>query len=148
MKMEKLEKLLLLEQTGELSSRQCRKLDACPEAQAKRDELKAFCASVPAADVEPSPWAVTKIAARLREEHRPNLIFFKHWKPALALAAILMIVSGIFNFHGNQTSSTSTAVVVAAAGVDVWNDPLEEDLGRLENLIVAISGDPLDIMEM
>jgi hypothetical protein len=59
-----------------------------------------------------------------------------------------MVVGGILNFHGKQTSSASAAVVVAAAEVDVWNDPLEEELGRLENLIVAISGDPLDIMEM
>jgi hypothetical protein len=148
MKTQKLEKLLLLEQTGELSPRRCRKLDSCSEAQEKRAELKAFCASVPTVDVEPSPWAVARISARLRDERGSALIFSNHWKPAWALAACLIVVSGILNFHGNQNSSTVVAAVSAASAEGVWNDPLEEDLSRLENLIVAISGDPLDIMEM
>lgn len=148
MKTKKLEKWLLLEQSGELSPRRRRLLDRCPEAQAKRAELNALHAALPVLDAEPSPWTVTRIAARLHAERRPVLVASKVWRTALALAASLMVVSGILNFHGKQTPSTSTAVVMAAAGVDVWNDPLEEDLGRLENLIVAISGDPLDIMEM
>jgi hypothetical protein len=148
MKTKQIEKLLLLEQTGELSSRQRRKLAVCSEVQAKRDELKAFCAAVPAADVEPSPWVATKIAARLRTERRPVLIFSKHWKTTVALAACLAVITGILNFHGNQKSSTVVVAVAAASAEDVWNDPLEEDLSRLESLIVAISGDPLDIMEM
>jgi len=30
----------------------------------------------------------------------------------------------------------------------VWNDPFDEALSNLENLLAAASGDPLDIMEM
>ncbi len=67
--------------------------------------------------------------------------------PVLALAACLTVVTGIFNFHGGQTSS-APAAVLTTTGVDVWDDPLEEDLSKLENQIVAISGDPLDSMEM
>ncbi len=148
MKSKKIEKWLLLEQSGELSPRRQRLLNSCLEAQTKRAELNALRAALPALDAEPSPWTVARIAARLNERQHMTLDFQKGLKPALALAACLLLVAGFFDFHGNQTASTSTAVVVAAAGVDVWNDPLEEDLGRLENLIVAISGDPLDIMEM
>lgn len=152
MKTKKLEKWLLLEQSGELSPRQLsrlgRELAASGQARSVRKELGRLKDSIITPEVEPSPWTVARIAARLREEHRSGLTFSRALKPVLALAASLMVVSGILNFHGKQTPSTSTAVVVAAAGVDVWNDPLEEDLGRLENLIVAISGDPLDIMEM
>lgn len=148
MKTKQIEKLLLLEQTGELSLRQHRKLAACPEAQAKRAELNALRSVLPALDAEPSPWAVANITARLRNEHRAVLSFPRAWKTAWALAACLMAVAGILNFHGNQESSTVVVAVAAASAEDVWNDPLEEDLNRLENLIVAISGDPLDIMEM
>ncbi|MCC7300054.1 MAG: hypothetical protein IT583_03125, partial [Verrucomicrobia bacterium] len=63
------------------------------------------------------------------------------------LAACLILAAGLFDFHGTRVSSTSVASV-SAAGVDVWNDPFEEDLSRLENLIVAISGDSLNVMEM
>jgi len=144
MKTKKLEKWLLLEQSGELSARRQRVLNACSEAQAKRDELKALCAAVPILDVEPEPWAITKIAARLREERRPVVTFSKVWKPVFLTAACLMLVVNIFDFK--QTSSTS--VVIEMTEVNVWNDQFEEDLVELESLILAISGDSLDIMEM
>ena len=98
-------------------------------------------------EVEPSPWAVARIAARLREERHSVLTATRALKPVLALASCLMVAVGILNFHGEQNSS-SLATVVAAAGVDVWSDPLEEDLSRLESQIAAISGDSLDTMEM
>jgi len=149
MKTEKLEKWLLLEQTGELSARQRRELAACPEAQAKRDELKALRMALPVLDAEPSPWTVTKIDAQLRKTSRMVWTVSRVWRPALALAACLTLVAGILNFHDEQqVSSTSATVVLAAAVEGVWNDPLEEDLGNLERLIVAASGDSLSIMEM
>jgi ferric-dicitrate binding protein FerR (iron transport regulator) len=151
MKTKKIEKWLLLEQSGELSPRQIRSLSrmlaSSEEARALRNELGRLKGSIIFPDEEPSPWTVTKIAARLREERRPVFSFSKVWRPALAVAACSLMVTGILNFHGKQVSSAPVAVV-AAAGVDVWDDPFEEDLSRLENLIVAISGDPLDIMEM
>jgi len=152
MKTTTLEKYLLLEQSGELSTRQRRLLDACPEAQAKRDELTVLCAATPLSDVEPSPWTATKIAARLREEQRPVVTFSpssflragKVWKPVFLTAACLMLVVNTFDFK--QTASTS--VVVEMTEADVWNDQFEEDLVELESLILTISGDSLDIMEM
>jgi len=151
MKMKKLEKWLLLEQSGELSSGQLRRLGrelaVSDKARALREELGRLKGSVITPEIEPAPWTIVRITARLREERGSVLNFYKVWKPVLVLAAGLTVIAGIFNFHGEQAPSTSTAVV-AAAGVDVWNDPIEEDLSKLENLIVAISGDPLGIMEM
>jgi len=151
MKTKKLEKWLLLEQSGELSPKQLcllrRELDISDRARRLREELGILSGSIRKIDVEPSPWAVARIAARLREEGQTVVSLSKILRPVLALAACLTVVSGVLNFHGKQTYSASTAVI-AAAGVDVWDDPFEQDLSKLENLIVSISGNPIDIMEM
>lgn len=163
MKTKTLEKYLLLEQSGELSTRKRRLLEACPEAQAKRDELTVLRAATPRSEVEPSPWAATKIAARLREERRPVVTFSKvchslrslprmrgaslaslGWKPIFLMAACLMLVVNTFNFK--QTSTDSA--VIAETEMDVWNNQFEEDLVELESLILAMSGDLVDSMEM
>jgi ferric-dicitrate binding protein FerR (iron transport regulator) len=149
MKTKTIEKWLLLEQTGELSPRRQRRLNACPEAQERRNELQTLCASVPRPDPELPPWSVTRIDARLQSEHRLSSTFLRMMKPALALAACLAVAFGLLNFHRKQTLPAPVTVATATVnGVDVWSDPLDEDLCKLENLIVAISGDPLDIMEM
>jgi len=147
MKTKKLERWLLLEQTGELSARRQRLLMACPEAQEKRAGLNSLRMALPVLDAELPLWTVKKIDSRLHAERRSAAGFSKLWKPALAMAVCLILVAGIVNFHGESTSSAPVAVVVAA-GVDVWNDPLEEDLSRLETQIAALSGEPFDIMEM
>lgn len=144
MKKKKMEKWLLLEQSGELSTRRQRMLDACPEAQEKRDDLNALRAAVAAPDAEPSPWATTKIIARLRGERRSILLPSRVWRPILALAACLTLVVSTWDF--NQTSSAPGTVTVSE--MDVWSDQFEEDLTELESLILAISGDSLEIMEM
>ena len=144
MKTKKLERLLLLEQSGELSHRKRCLLNACPEAQAKRDELNTLCAAIPTSDAEPSPWTTKKIVARLREEQKPVVTFSKVWKPVFLTVACLMLAVNTFNFK--QTSLEPTVVV--ATEMDAWNDQFEEDLVELESLILAISGDPLDSMKM
>jgi hypothetical protein len=152
MKTNKLEKLLLLEQSGELSPKQrCRlehELQVSDKARKLRSDLSMLSGSINKPDVELSPWTVARIDARLREKSRPALTPSVLWKPALALAAGLTIISGVFSFHGKPTSSAPVSAVVAMAEVDVWNMPFEEDLIKLENLIVAISDHPADIMEM
>jgi len=145
MKRKKLEKLLLLEESGELSARQRRLLEVCSEARAKRAEMKALCEAVPVSDAEPGVWDITKISARLREEPHSVFAISTGWKPALALAACLAIVAGFLIF--NRVASSYT-VVATAAEVIVWDDQFEEDLVELESLILAMSGDPLDIMEL
>ena len=144
MKTTTLEKWILLEQSGELSPRRQRVLNAIPEAQEKRDELNALCAATPLSEVEPSPWTTTKITARLREERPPVITFSKVWKPLFLTAACLMLVVSTFDFR--QTSPAF--VSITESELDVWDNQFEEDLVELESLILAISGDPLDIMEM
>ena len=146
MKTKQIEKWLLLEQTGELSERKRRKLNACPEAEAKRAELNALCKAVEPSDAEPSSWATTRIHARLQAERRSVLLPLRVWKPILALAACLTLVVMTLDFR--PESSAVSVAAVAVGEVDVWNVQFEEDLVELESLILAISGDPLDITEM
>ena len=147
MKTEKLEKLLLLEQSGELSVRQRKQLEACPEAVVKRKEIKALCTAVCPSGAEASPWGAVRIDARLRAERRSLLLPARVWKPVLALAACLTLLVSIWNF-GPESSSAPPVTVQAVKSADVWNVRFEEDLAELESLIVAISGDPLSITEM
>jgi len=142
MKTTKLEKLILLEQSGELSPRQRRLLKACPEAQVKRDELTALRAATPVSDVEPYPWTATKISERLRPNRTSLFEFSRLWKPVFLTAACLMLVVSTFDFK--QTVPNS--VVITETEMDVWNNQFENDLVELESLILAMSGDP--IMEM
>jgi len=144
MNAKKPERLLLLEQSGELSPAQRRALGQAGDVESTRRELKALCATIQSPDVEPDPWAITRIAARLRKEPRPVLLWAR--KPVLALAAIMVLAAGLWIFKGGQPSVSSFAV--ATAEVDVWNDPFETELQELEVLILAISEDSFDIMEM
>ncbi|MGE4489838.1 MAG: hypothetical protein AB7E95_09875 [Kiritimatiellales bacterium] len=156
MKTTKLEKWLLLEQTGELSAKQLRvlgrELEASEEARTLRDALNRLSRAVDKTTDDPDPWVVTKINARLRAEQPHLSLVSRVWKPVLALAACLLAVAGIWSFHGTDTPVATVASVAPAAATvksdDGWTDPFEEDLEELENLIVAISGYPLDIMEM
>lgn len=152
MKTNKLEKLLLLEQSGELSSGQrCRlehELQVSDKARKLRADLCVLRGSINEPDVELSPWTVARIDARLREKSRPAFNPSVLWKPALALAAGLTLISGIFNFNENQISSAPAVAVIGTTEVDVWSVPFEEDLHRLETLIMAISVNPVDLMEI
>jgi len=142
----KIEKWILLEQTGELSPRKQKILDACPQAQEKRDELHALFAAVPRVEKEPSPWAAAKINARLQSEPRPVLLPIRVWQPVLALAACLTLVFTTIDFSSNPSVVAVASVEVGV--VDEWNVQFDEDLAELESLILAISGDPIDTMEM
>jgi ferric-dicitrate binding protein FerR (iron transport regulator) len=146
MNAKKIEKWVLLEQSGELPPRKQNILNACPQTQQMREELNALFKAVPAADPEPSPRAATRIHARLRQERRPVLLSARVWSPVLAAAACLMLLVNIFNFMPG--SSPASAATVAVGEADVWNVRFEEDLAELEGLILAISDTPLDIMEM
>jgi len=145
MKTKKLEKWLLLEQTGELSKRKQRRLNNLPETQAKRDELNALCAAVSVVAEEPSPWTVAKIDARLRKERRSILLPARVWTPILALAACLTLVVGTWDFKP-VPSVDSVSVVVSET--EAWTAQFSEELVELESLILAISDSSLDIREM
>lgn len=145
MKAKTLEKLLLLEQTGELSKRQKLRLDAMPDVQEKRDELNALCAAVSVVTEEPSPWTVSKVDARLRKQRRFVLLPARVWKPILALAACLTIVVSTWDF---KPAPSVGAVSVVVSETEAWTAQFSEDLVELESLILAISDSSLDISEM
>lgn len=151
MKTDQLERWLLLEQSGELSSRRLRRLEqalsASEEGRRMRAELIRLNESVREPDTTLSPWAVSGIHARLQDVRCAPLRFSGAWKSALAMAACLAVALGLWTFHGGGVAPISDAVI-AMEEADVWYDPFEEKLSELENLIVAISGDSLDIMDM
>ena len=152
MKITKIQKWLLLEQSGELTVKQQKKLaralSASADARQMRDALNALRGAASPVDPELSPWTVSTICARLRTENRSARGAMKVLRPALLVAACLIGITVAFNFHEKDFRSTSTAVVATVAEVYVWNVPNEEDLVELENLMVAISSDPLEFMEM
>ncbi|MBM4151923.1 MAG: hypothetical protein FJ220_00145 [Kiritimatiellaceae bacterium] len=152
MKTQKLEQWLLLEQSGELSSRQAKKLarvlSTSSEARKLRDELKLVCGAVRPIDEELSPWTVTKIASRLRQEERAYPLTLRAIKPLLAGIACLMVMVSLLNFHEQSTSQSPIIASAATAGVDVWSDPFDEELSNLGNLIASLSDHPFDPMEM
>lgn len=146
MNAKKLEKWILLEQTGELSPRRQKILNQCPGVQERRDELKTLFDAVSLSAGEPSPWAATRIHARVQRGHRPVLLSARAWRPILALAACLTLIVTTIDFRSD--SSPSSVAAVAVGEVDGWNVQFEEDLAELEGLILAISDTSLDIMEM
>jgi len=145
MNAKKIEKWILLEQTGELSPRKQKILNACPQAQAKRNELKALQSVISPPPEDPSPWATAKINARLQGERRPVLRPVRLGVPALALAACLMLVFTLIDF--SPESAEVSVASVEAVVQDEWTEEFEDDLAELESLILAMSDTPLDIME-
>ena len=145
MNAKKIERWILLEQTGELSPRRKAQLDACPEAQALRDELQALQRAIPPVEVQPSPWATSRIQARLKTESRTVLLPARAWQPILALAACLTVAVMWFTVRPGSSPETRTSSVPSAVAaysvedVDAWDMEFEEDLEELEVMILDIS---------
>lgn len=148
-----LEQFLLLEQSGELSPRQRRALDAglaaAHAARRFRDQLRTLAAAVPAPAAGPAPGAAVRIAARLQAP--PVSAFRPAWKPALAAAAALALFIGVRAFRPAPVSipAAETAAVATAAEEEEWTDPLDADFTELESLLAAISSnDAFEITEL
>ena len=140
-----LEQLLLLEQSGELSPRQRRDLDAelaaSPAARRFRDQLRALAGAVPPPAAGPATDAGAIIAARLQAKPKSVFAFQPAWKPALAAAAALALFVGVRSFQRPATVLTETAAVATAAADEDWTDPLDADFTELESLLAAMSTD-------
>ena len=142
-----LERLLLLEQSGELSPRQRRDLDAelaaSPAARRFRDQLRALAAAAPAPAAGPAPDAVARIAARLQAKPKSVFAFQPAWKPALAAAAALALFVGVRSFQRPASTSApaETAAIATAAEEEDWTDPLDAEFTELESLLAAMSTD-------
>ena len=141
-----LEQLLLLEQSGELSTGQRRALDAelaaSPEARRFRDQLRALSAAAPVPATGPAPNATARIAARLQAKPQPAFAFQPAWKPAIAAAAALALFVGVRAFRPVPVSApVETAAVEAATAEEDWTDPLDADFTELESLLAAMATD-------
>ena len=154
----RLEPLLLLEQSGELTGEQRRTLDAelaaNPDARRLCDELRGLARAIPPAP-GPSPDAAARIAARLATAARPRPAFHPAWKPALAAAAALALLLGIQLFRAGSPSSetqlarSETPAANDSSTADDWTDPLADDFTELENLLTALSAeDPFGFAEL
>ncbi|NLG35635.1 MAG: hypothetical protein GX548_09810 [Lentisphaerae bacterium] len=154
----RLEQLLLREPTGELSNSQRRTLDAelaaNPDARRRRAELLGLAKAMPPAPTGPAPGAAEAIAARLAREparpvHRPR------WAPALAAAAALALLLGVSLFRGGPAPATKAPALALAhpeesaeTAEDDWTDPLEDEFTELESLLLAISDDPFEYIDL
>ena len=140
----RLEQLLLLESSGELSPAQRRALDAelaaNPAARRFRDQLRALAGAVPPPAAGPAPDAAARIAARLRQ--KPAFAFRPVWKPLLAAAAALALLVGVRSYRPAPAPAPVAAVAgVAATADEDWSDPLDADFTELESLLAAMSTD-------
>lgn len=154
MKPKQLEQLLLLEQSGELTDKQRRELEArlaaSADARRLREELRRFAAALPVPAVQPAPGAAARIATRLRQPAKPSFTLLPAWKPALAAAAALGLLLGVRTFRPDPNpGADDSAVASAPAQEEEWFDPLEAEFNELESLIAAISSDgTLEITEL
>ena len=153
MNTQKLEQLLLLEQSGELAPKQRRQLDAELAASAKarqlREDLLQLSAAIPPVAAQPSPDAASRIDARLRKTGKPAFSFLPAWKPALAAAAALALLLGVRTYQAKIHVSPTPVLASATAEEDEWTDPLKAEFTELESLIATISSDDsLEITEI
>lgn len=150
-----LEQLLLREQSGELTAKQRRALDAelaaNPAAQRLRTELRGLAAALPA-PAAPAPSAAGTIAARLRPPARPA-VFRPAWKPALTFAAVLALLLGVRAYRdqpgAGETAAPAVVTATAAMEAEEWTDPLDAEFTELEDLLLAIDSTAgLDLTEL
>lgn len=138
----RLERLLLLEQSGELAPKQRRELEAelagSAEARRQRDDLRRLAAALPAPAAQPAPGTATKIAARLRQPAKPVFTLLPAWKPALAAAAALALLLGVRAYRAAPGTAEPAPAVAAAAAEEEWTDPLESEFTALEELLAAL----------
>lgn len=149
------EQLILLEQSGELSPKQRKQLDAeltaSPEARRQRDALRTFACAIPPVEAEPSPDAAARIADRLQKPPAPasatvpRSLFHPIWKPALAAAAAMALLLGVRAYRPTIPPETGVAtVIVEESDSDLWADPFEADFAELDSLITEAESNDLN----
>ena len=140
-----LEQLLLLEQSGELSPKQRRTLDAELAAHSSayplRKELRNLTASIPSPTAIPSTLSTSAIHARLSQSSKAPSGFRPAWKPALAAVAALSLLLGIHTYHAKTPISSTPTVASMTTEEEEWTDPLDSEFTELESLIATISTD-------
>lgn len=150
---QELERRLLLESSGELSPKQRRQLDAelaaSAEARRLRDGLRRLADAIPEPAFAPAPDAVERIAERLQTAPRTAAVRRRVWKPALAAAAALALLLGLYAVRPSAPVQTAAVEAPADAETYEWTDPLDAEFTELETLLFAISSDDaLEITEL
>lgn len=149
-----LEQLLLLEQSGELTPQQQRRLEAelaaAPAARQLRRELQGMARAIPEPPAGPAPDATEKILARLAA-NRPAPAH--NWFPTVAAAAALALLLGSYALHSSRSLDAGTgraqATQSAMLDADEWTDPLEQEFADLENLFRVMAEQPLfDLVDL
>lgn len=148
-----IERLLLLEQTGELAPKQRRQLDAelatSPAARQLQKRLRTLSAAAVTPAATPAPEAAARIVARLQQKPKPAFVLLPAWKPALAAAAALALLVGVRTAHYSRPGPVVEAVAVATIETEEWTDPFDAEFTELESLLLAISSDDsLEITEL
>lgn len=145
MKTEKIEQLMLLEQSGELGfigRWQLRHaLATQPELAKFRDELEAVTrasreAALPGCEVPADVLGEIRKAAAEQNTHPVPLdVMFGSWlRPAIALAAILVTITGIGVVNHLQDSGEPLSV---ARQTSAWNDGFDNELTNLDRMLAA-----------
>ena len=154
---QKLERLLLLEQSGELTPRQRRRLDAelaaSESARRLQAELRGLAAAIPPLAASPNADATRLIAARLARPAPALALLPPAWKPALATAAALALLLGVRAYRATLAPNASPAPVATLSSPAPqaeleWSDPLGDEFAELENLLQNTSDDPFGFMEL
>ena len=146
------ERLLLLEQSGELTPAQRRALDAelatSATARLRRDQLRLIADAIPPPPTAPAPDAARQLAARLTAP-RPARFGAAARNAALAAAAALALLLGI-RAHRSPSSAPPPLAAAAAEHLedDAWEDPLESDFADLETLMLAVLEYELDFSDL
>lgn len=144
MNQKRIERLLLLEQTGELSARERRQLDkelaANAEARWRRDEFRGFAAVIPPVAAQPASDAARRIAACLHAPQKSSFAFPPAWKPAVAAVAALALLFGVRAVR-HQPGGPAAVAGASAAEEEEWTDPLETEFAELESLIAGLDSD-------
>ena len=137
-----LNRLLLLEQSGELSPQQRRRLDAelarSDSARQLRQELHTLARVLPPPAIHPAPDAAQ--LALILGSAAAVVSCPPAWKPLLAAAAVLALLLGIRAFHATEAPPV-LAVTAIAGEEEEWTDPLDADFTELETLLLAVAAD-------
>lgn len=152
MKTEKVEQLMLLEESGELGLigrwQLRRALAAQPKLAKFRDELRVLSeasrgVSLPGFDLPPAVLGEIRKAAAEQGEHTiPLDAIYGSWlRPAIALAAILVVVTGVGVVNHFQSPGVSQLAQARPAG---WNDNFESELNSVSMMLAANFGTAAD----
>jgi anti-sigma-K factor RskA len=154
---ERLERLLLLAQTGELTDSQRKELDTIlaqtESARAYRDDMEAMLSAVRETPLprDLDPMVMRRIEIQGRREvnttkPRSHASFLHLWRPALAsgIAAIALLFLGIRFAQQNQGSAESAGTTGTSQVVETmelaWDVEFDDEVEDLNDLLALAEG--------